>query len=100
MASGLLGKQLLSANVSTLLFTSASTPQTFNLRFCNQSSTPAKVRVAIGTGASAAAADYITYDTTLLPNGFLEETGIVCETNEKVWVTSSLANVSARAFGF
>lgn len=103
MTSGVLGKALLTLNTSTLLFTVSTNPttqpQTFNLRFCNQSTTDGKVRVAIGTGANETTADFITYDTALLANGFLEEIGIVAAHGEKVWVTANIANVSVRAFG-
>ena len=103
MASGVLGKALLAANTSTLLFTvvtnPSTVPQTFNLRFSNQNAVDGKVRVAIGTGGAETGQDFITYDTALLANGFLEEIGIVAANGENVWVTSNLANVSVRAFG-
>lgn len=99
MASGLLGKADLAAATDTLLFTAGVTPQTFNVRFANRNATPVKVRVAIGTGASPAVADYVDYDVSILGNGILEDTGLVASSGEKVWVRSNTANVSVRAHG-
>lgn len=99
MASGLLGKADLAATTDTLLFTAGVTPQTFNIRFANRNTSAVKVRVAIGTGASPAAADYVDYDVSILANGILEDTGLVASSGEKVWARSGTANVSVRAHG-
>lgn len=99
MASGKLGSADLAAATDTLLFTSAVTPQVFNIRFANRNTNAVKVRVAIGTGASPAAADYIDYDLTVPGNGILEDLGQVASSGEKVWARSDTANVSVRAFG-
>lgn len=99
MAQGFLGRADLAAGVDTLLFTASSTPQTFNVRFANRTSGIVKVRMAIGTGASPAAADYVDYDVIIQPNTILEDTGLVASSGEKVWVRSDIANVSVRAHG-
>lgn len=99
MASGKLGSADLAAATDTLLFTAGVTPQTFNVRFANRNATAVKVRVAIGTGASPAAADYVDYDVTVQPNGIIEDTGLVASSGEKVWARSDTANVSVRAHG-
>src|SRR5437868_14417813 len=98
MATGKLGSADLAAATDTLLFTAGAT-QTFNVRFANRNASAVKVRVAIGTGASPAATDYVDYDVTVNANGILEDTGLVCSSGEKVWVRSDTANVSARAHG-
>lgn len=99
MASGKLGSADLSAGVDTLLFTSAATPQTFNVRFANRNSVSVKIRVAIGTGGAPAVTDYVDYDLPVQANGILEDTGLVASSGEKVWVRSDTANVSVRAHG-
>ena len=99
MASGLLGKADLAATTDTLLFTAGVTPQAFNVRFANRNATAVKVRVAIGSGASPAATDYVDYDVTIPANGILEDTGLVASSGEKVWARSDTANVSVRAHG-
>lgn len=99
MTTGKLGSADLAASVDTLLFTAVAN-QIFNVRFTNRSAVAAaKIRVAIGTGGSPAAADYITYDSNLPANGILEDTGLACTAGEKVWVRSDTANVSVRAHG-
>lgn len=98
MATGKLGSANLAAGVDTLLFTTA-VAQVFNVRFANRNTTAVKVRVAIGTGASPAAADYVDYDVTIQANCILEDTGLVASSEEKVWVRSDTANVSVRAHG-
>ena len=99
MASGKLGSADLAAATDTLLFTAATTPQVFNVRFANRNTTAVKVRIAIGTGASPATTDYIDYDVTIPANGILEDLGQVATSGEKVWARSDTANVSVRAFG-
>lgn len=98
MATGKLGSADLLAATDTLLFT-ASTVQTFNVRFVNRNTTPVKVRLAVGSGANPVAADYLDYDVTVPANGILEDIGLVCSVGEKVWVRSDTANVSVRAHG-
>ena len=98
MASGKLGSADLIAAADTLLFT-ASAVQTFNVRFVNRNASPVKVRVAIGSGASPVATDYLDYDVPVIANGILEDTALVCSIGEKVWVRSDTANVSVRAHG-
>lgn len=101
MPSGVLGKANLTASTNTLIYTvPASTITTANIRICNRNASVAKVRVAIGTGASPNVADYIDYDITVPDNGILEDTGIVCSAGEKVWVWSDVTNVTARIHGF
>ena len=100
MASGKLGSANLAAGAATLVYTvPASTVATINIRVANRNAA-AKIRVAIGTGANPAAADYIDYDISLAANGILEDTGLVCSAGEKVWVTADVSNVSVRVHGF
>lgn len=98
MATGKLGSADLAATTDTLLFTAAAS-QAFNVRFANRNTVAVKVRVAIGTGTSPAVTDYVDYDVSILANGILEDTGLVCSNGENVWVRSDTANVSVRAHG-
>ena len=101
MASGKLGTANLAAGADTLVYTvPSSTVATINIRVANRNAAAAKVRVAIGTGETPTAADYIDYDISLAANGILEDTGLVCSSGEKVWVRSDVANVSVRVHGF
>lgn len=101
MASGKLGTANLAAGADMLVYTvPASTIATVNIRVANRNASAVKIRVAIGTGASPAAGDYIDYDISVAANGILEDTGIVCGAGEKIWVRSDVANVSVRVHGF
>lgn len=70
-----------------------------NVCLCNRGAASVKVRIAIGTGTSAASADFLEYDTVVPANGVLERTGLAITTGEKIWVSSDTATVSARAHG-
>lgn len=101
MAQGKLGSANLSAGVDTLVYTvPAGMSATANIRIVNRNTDTAKVRVAVGTGLSPAAADYIDYDVAIPPSGILEDTGVVCSAGEKIWVRSDVASVSVRVHGF
>lgn len=101
MASGRLGGGDIAANTDTLLYTvPVDTVATVNIRIANRNNNPVAVRVAIGSGASPTAGDYIDYDVLIPANWILEDTGFVCSAGEKVWVRSDTANVSARIHGF
>lgn len=96
VAGGFLGSSDLVAATPTLIFT-ATQDVTVNIRFCNRNIVDANVGVALGTGGSAVAKDWVSYNVPLRANGFVEELGIVVLSGEKLWVQSDLNNVSARA---
>lgn len=95
---GLVGSADLTAAADILVATAAETG-VLCIRVCNRNTTQALIRIAIGTGASPAGTDYLEYDVLLDPNQPLERTGLSVASGEKIWVRSSLANVSARVDG-
>ncbi len=103
MASGRLGSGLLSAGVNTLLFVTGAAVQTFNVRIANPTASPISVSIAIGSGASPAAGDWITGGATggfVVPaNGIFDDTGLVSSPGEKIWVYSNSSLATARAHG-
>ncbi|WP_295855185.1 hypothetical protein [uncultured Xylophilus sp.] len=103
MPSGKLGAALLAAAADTLLCTGEPDKvTTLTVSLCNVGGATAKVRLAVGTGAAPAAADYLEYDPPINPGSPpLERTGIVISAGEKVWVRSDVAaTIAARAHGF
>jgi hypothetical protein len=67
----------------------------------NKSDEDAKVDIAISEGATGVPddADFIEYGLTVAPSGVLERTGIVLDNGKKLWVKSTIANVSFSIFG-
>jgi hypothetical protein len=101
MASGLLGSASLSAATNTTLYTvpSAKTAA-LSVNFCNRNETSVTVRLAVGTSATPAAADWMLYDVVIAGDGSLERSGIVLDASKLVVVYSSAANVSVQAYGY
>lgn len=89
----------LSANVEVQLGSALTANMTTNVRFCNRNSFDVTVTIAIGTGASAAAADYIEFGGRCPANDIVEETGLLISIGEKIFVKSNNAGVSVRAHG-
>jgi hypothetical protein len=101
MASGKLGSADLSAGYDTIIYTvPAETIATVNIRIANRNTSAIKIRIAIGSGTSPAASDYIDFDLWVAANGILEDTGIVCGAGETIFVRSDTDNVSVRVHGF
>lgn len=101
MASGKLGAADLVAETDTTLYTvPASTVATAAVNICNRGPDPALVRMAVFSGASPAAADWVEYDAPIPVGGILERTGLVLGAGEQVAVRSDVAGVTARAHGF
>lgn len=101
MASGLLGSADISAGgVASLLYTvPPGRSCTFNIRSCNRTPAAIQVSVAIGSGASPALKDYITFNQMIPKNGIIEDFGLMASAGEKVWVSASAAGVSVRVHG-
>lgn len=100
MATGILGRQDLSAGADTSLYQCpVSNFCVATVTLCNRNSTAVNVRIALSDSATPAAADYIEYDTEILANGVIERTGIVLEAGKYIVVRSDSANVSAVTYG-
>ena len=100
MATGVLGSANLSAATNTLLYTCPTT--TFSVAtvsICNRSNSSITARVALAATSSPGNAEWIEYDTEILPKGVLERTGLVLDAGRNIVVWTSTANVSAMAFG-
>lgn len=101
MASGLLGKAALAANMDTVLYTGAANEvTTASVSFCNTGATSATIRLALGASTSASKGDYLVYELALPVGGFFERTGIVLSAGENLIARASTASVDVRAHGF
>jgi len=100
MATGRLGAQALSSGVETSVYQCpTSTFTVLSLNVCNRGSTAATIRIAISTGTSPTTAEYIEYETEILPNGVLERTGLVLDAAKYLIVRASSNDVTAVAYG-
>lgn len=105
MASGLLGKAVLVANVPTIIYTVPANVEfvTLNVNVVNTSVTigdTAKVNVAVSSLNVPNREDYVEYGVALTSNGgVLERTGVICSSGEKIVVTSTISNVVIRIHG-
>lgn len=100
MATGRLGAQDLVAATNTTVYTCPTdTFAVVSLSICNRSNSAVSVRVAVSDAATPTAAEYIEYDSEILAKGVLERTGLVMQAGKYLVVRSSIANVSAVAFG-
>ncbi len=75
------------------------------LNICNRGAGRPKVGVALKAGGAAVGnADWIEFDTPIAPAGsidgsVLERTGLMLTAGDRIWVSASLANVSAVLWG-
>ena len=99
MTTGKIGSADLAAGVDTQLGVALTEDMVVNVRMVNRGAASVKVRLAIGTGASPSAGDYFEYDTIVIPNGILENSGLALSAGEKIWCRTDIATVSARAHG-
>lgn len=102
MANGLLGKTVTTANTDVVVYTVGSALQyaVASITLVNQDTVNAKIKIAIGSGASPAPSDYIEYGAELAANGGgLERTCITLSPGEKVWVNADSSAVAVRVYG-
>ena len=100
MATGILGRQNLSAGADTTLYTCPiANFCVATVTLCNRTGASVNVRLALSNSGTPANADYIEYDTEILPNGVLERTGLVLDAEKNIVVYSDSNNVSAVAYG-
>lgn len=102
MAIGLLGKQLLIADIDTTVYT---VPMdclfaAVSINVLNTNSTVAGFKLAVTNSTTPAAVDYIENGTQIpADGGMLERTEIKCSPGEKIIVRSSLDDVVVRVSG-
>jgi hypothetical protein len=101
MASGKLGSNALTAATNVTVYTvPADTVAALNINMVNRSAgVTATVRLAVGTNASPANADYIEFGAQLEPGGVLERTSIAASAGERVVAWASTGDVTVRVHG-
>ena len=100
MASGRLGaNDLLAATLTTVYTVPAGYFSVITISVCNRSNQATNIRIGLSATSTPTTAEYIEYDTEILPKGVLERTGLVLNAGLYLMVYSSTANVSAVAYG-
>lgn len=100
MATGRLGVADLSATTNTTVYTvPATTFSVVTVSVCNRGATSATVRIALAASATPSDSEWLEYDSTVLPKGVLERTGIVMEAGKLLVVYSSNTSVNAVVMG-
>jgi len=100
MATGVLGKFDVVVDTDTIIYTCPdNTFAIVTLNVCNRSTATAGINVAISETGTIGVADYIEFNTQIVPNGVLERTGIVVHDGYSVMVRSDVANITAIAYG-
>jgi hypothetical protein len=98
-----LGQSNPSATTNTTLYTVPAATQAVvsSITICNQSSTPATVRIAVRpSGATLSAQHYIVYDSTVSGNDLLTiAIGISLAATDVVTVYASTSTMSFSLFG-
>jgi hypothetical protein len=101
MPSGILGRNDLAATSNTSVYTVPSSKlSVLNFTVSNRGTSTAFLRVALSDSGTPAQADFIEYDSALIPGGVLERTGLVMDASKVLVAYSSNANVSIVAYGY
>ena len=100
MATGRLGIADLTATVNTTVYTCPSDKFTVaSISVCNRGTQPTTIRLAVASLSTPTNAEYIEFDTELLPKNVLERTGIMLSADQKLVIRSTASTVSAVACG-
>lgn len=101
MATGRLGAFDVSATTLTTVYTCpATTFAVVTVNLCNRNATTSRtVRIAVASASTPTAGEYIEYDSSLLPGGVLERTGIVMDAGKLLVVYASAADISCVVMG-
>jgi hypothetical protein len=100
MATGRLGVQAIPATTNTTVYT---VPVGFysvcNVSITNRNASAISIRLAMATTASPSDAEWIEWETIIIPNGVFERTGLVLNGGLNIVVFSSAANVGCTVYG-
>jgi hypothetical protein len=106
MANGILGSVELAAGTYTPVYlVPEDTFSVVTVSICNKNTTSSiTVRLAVAkpdpTGVTAPDVDdYLEYESTILPGGVLERTGIVLDASRNVYARSSAGLTSVMVYG-
>jgi hypothetical protein len=100
MATGRLGNFAIAATTNTTVYTVPTGYYTVcNISLTNRNTTAIQIRVAMAATGTPSAAEWIEYDTILIPNGVFERTGLVLQAGLNIVVYSDTANLGCTVYG-
>lgn len=100
MATGRLGVSDVLAITNTTVYTvPVDTFTVASLSIANRNASAITVRLALAASDTPISSEYLEFGTVIPGNGVFERTGIVMDAGKKLVVYSSLASVSAVAYG-
>ncbi len=99
--NGVLGTRALLAGVPQAIYVCNNEQATvLTLSVVNKNTVPAKIRVSIGTSATnQGLAEFLEFETELLPKGVLERTGLIVSPNSYLIVKADVSNCNAVCYG-
>ena len=101
MATGRLGAEELLVDTDTTLYQCPSDQFAIvTANICNKGTEPALISVAVCTLETPDPAEFLEFETSLLPHNILERTSIMMSADQYLVVKSDSLNVSAVAYGF
>lgn len=100
MATGRLGVQDLAANTDTTVYTvPVGTYAIANVSITNRNPTSIQMKLAMATTGTPTDAEWIEWNTVIIPNGVFERTGLVLQGGLNIVVNTNLANVGVTVYG-
>ena len=100
MATGRLGVQDLTADTNTTVYTvPVGSYAVANVSITNRNATSISMKLAMATTGTPTAAEWIEWNTIIIPNGVFERTGLVLQGGLNIVVNANLANVGVTVYG-
>jgi hypothetical protein len=100
MATGRLGVQDLTADTDTTVYTvPVGSYAVANVSITNRNATSISMKLAMATTGTPTAAEWIEWNTIIIPNGVFERTGLVLQGGLNIVVNANLANVGVTVYG-
>lgn len=100
MATGRLGVQDLTADTDTTVYTvPVGSYAVANVSITNRNATSISMKLAMATTGTPTNAEWIEWNTIIIPNGVFERTGLVLQGGLNIVVNANSANVGVTVYG-
>lgn len=100
MATGRLGVQDLTADTDTTVYTvPVGSYAVANVSITNRNTTSISMKLAMATTGTPTAAEWIEWNTIIIPNGVFERTGLVLQGGLNIVANVNAENVGVTVYG-